>query len=507
MTTTRTPDGPVPPAPSVPPAPEAGAAGAAGLGELVRKGLTWSFLNTVVGRAGTMLVGIVLARLLSPADYGVFAVALVALNALLSVNELGVSLAIVRWPGSLERIGPTVTTLSLAASALLYAACYAAAPWASAAMGSPEAAGVLRLLCAGVLIDGATAVPVALLTRNFRQDQRMLADLTSFGIGTAVSLGLAVAGFGAWSLAWGRLAGNGSSALLLFAMAPRRWRPGFDRAEARKLLAFGLPLAGSSLLVFAMLNLDYVLVGSVLGQVALGLYLMAFNLSSWPVNVFSMAVRRVSLAGFSRLQDAEERMEAAFCRALALLAAATIPVCVLLGLLATQVVRLLYGEQWVPAAQALAFLAVLGAVRVATELAYDFLVAAGRSRATLWLQALWTVSLAPALTLGARLDGIRGVAAAHAAVALLLILPAFAVALRGAGVRPAAMAASLARPLAGGALVAAACLAALWLLDGTLPVLLAAGVAGTGLHAVAVAPLRRLLRAGPPAPSPAAKAA
>jgi len=83
----------------------------------------------------------------------------------------------------------------------------------------------------------------------------------------------------------------------------------------------------------AMLNVDYVVVGRVLGPVALGLYLMAFNLSSWPVNVFSFAVRRVSLAGFSRLQSDHARLKSAFARSGALLMAATIPVCALLATL------------------------------------------------------------------------------------------------------------------------------------------------------------------------------
>jgi O-antigen/teichoic acid export membrane protein len=475
----------------------ASAGGVPSLGKLVRKGLTWSFLNSIVGRVRTVLVGIVLARLLTPADYGSFAVALVALNAVLSVNELGVSAAIVRWPGKLDRIGPTVTSLSLGASAVLYVLAFAAAPAMASALGSPQTTGVLRLLCAGVLVDGVTAVPAALLTRNFRQDQRMLVDFVSFVVSTTVSLTLAATGHGAWSLAWGLLAGNGCTALLLFRLAPERWRPGFDRRQARALLAFGLPLAGSSLLVFAMLNVDYVVVGSVLGQVELGLYLLAFNLSSWPVNIFSTAVRRVSLAGFSRLQDDPRALEAAFCRALALLAAATVPVCVLLGLLAAPAIRLVYGEQWVPAGRALAFLAVLGGVRVVTELAYDLLVAAGRSGATLRLQALWTVSLVPALAIGARLAGIKGVGVGHAVIAVAVIVPAFAVALRAAGVRPAALAAALARPLAGGALVAAACLAATALLNATLLVLLTATIAGLALYAPVVAPLRRLLRAAP----------
>jgi PST family polysaccharide transporter len=466
------------------------------LGGQVRKGLTWSLLNTVIGRVGTVLVGIVLARILSPEDYGTFAVALVALNALLSMNELGVSLALIRWPGQLDRIGPTVATLAVSGSAGLYALCFLAAPWFAGVMGAPHATGVLRLLTASVLIDGVTAVPSALLTREFRQDKRMLAEFVSFGISTAVSVGLALAGFGAWSLAWGRLAGNGASALAFLALAPVRYRPGWDGTEARRLLAFGLPLAGSSLLVFAMLNIDYVVVGSMLGPVALGFYLMAFNLSSWPVNVFSVAARRVSLAGFSRLADDPGRFAAAVTKGLALLMAATVPVCVLLGVLAAPLVEFVYGPKWAPAAGALRWLAVLGAARVAAELAYDALVAAGRPRATLWLQGLWTLALVPALTLGAYVGGIGGVAAGHAVVAGLLILPAFALAVRRSGIGLGRMGAALARPAAGGAVVAAAALAALRLAlpGGPFVELAVAGTAGMAGYALVVAPMRRLLR-------------
>ncbi|MFD1048260.1 oligosaccharide flippase family protein, partial [Kibdelosporangium lantanae] len=101
----------------------------------VRKALKLSLLNTIVGKAGTFLTGIVLARLLTPADFGVYAVAFVALIALLSLNELGVSLAIVRWPGDPERIRPTVTTISTVTSLAVYAACFFAAP---AFTGQPD---------------------------------------------------------------------------------------------------------------------------------------------------------------------------------------------------------------------------------------------------------------------------------------------------------------------------------------------------------------------------------
>lgn len=465
----------------------------ADLAHRVRRGLGWSLLNNFVGRAGTVLAGIVLARILAPYDYGLYAVALVALAAVLSVNELGVSLAVVRWPGDVGRIAPTVMTIALAGSGLLYLGMFLAAPAAAAALSAPEATGVLRLLVLGVLVDGATAVPAALLTREFAQGRRTAIDLSGFALGTAVTITLALAGWGAWSLAWGRLAGNLGAGLLFLALAPRRVRPGFDRAVAGELLRFGLPLAGASLLVFAMLNVDYVVVGALLGPVALGFYLLAFNLSSWPVSFFSEAVRRVALAGFSRLEADPERQRQALARAAGLLAAATLPVCALLGVLALPLVRVVYGGRWAASAAALGFLALLGASRVLLELGYDFLVARGRSAATLRLQAAWTLLLVPALLLGARAGGIRGVAVAHAVVALAVVVPLYLAALARAGVTVRAVARQVAWPAAAALVAAGAAALGARLGRGDVAALLLGGGLGAAAYLGALWPGRRRL--------------
>lgn len=480
--------------------------GDAGLGGRVRRGLMFSLLNNLLGRAGTVVSGIVLARLLVPEDFGVFAVALVALNAVLSMNELGVSLALVRWQTDPRRIAPTVTTISLVGSTLLYAGCLAAAGPFATALHAPQAAGVVRLLCLSVLIDGLTATPGQLLTREFQQGRRLVADLTTFGLSTGVTILLASTGYGAWSLAWGRLVGNAAGAVLLFWFA-RIWpRPGFDRRQARELFRFGLPLAGASLLVFAMLNVDYVIVGRTLGAVALGFYLQAFNLSSWPVNMFSTAVRRVSLAAFSRLQDRPPELAVALSRSAALLAAATLPVCTLLGLLALPTVTVLYGQRWAATAAALQYLAVLGLVRVVIELCYDFLVAAGRTRPTLLLQGLWTALLVPALAVGARLDGIRGVALAHALLGLVVMLPLYVGAVARVGVPIGLLLRPLGRPLVATALLACAVLSVRMVTGPGLLQLAAAGTAGLAAYIPAISPMRRLLRTAPAAVDPPARA-
>lgn len=476
------------------PAPVGGAPVAAGpgpgslLGRQVATGLRWSAVNTVLTRVGQMAVGVVLARLVAPEDFGVFATALVAFSLVMSVSEMGVTVALLRWPGDPREIAPTVTTLALASAVTLAAACAGAAAPVAAALGAPEAAPVLRVLALAVLVAGPSAVPMALLQRAFRQDRRMVADQANLVVSTVVAVVLALRGHGAMSLAWSRVAGNAVSAVLLIVMAPARPLPGFDRDRARELLATGLPLAGASLVVFAILNVDYVVVGSALGPVALGFYLMAFNLSSWPVNAFSSTVRPVSVAGFSRLLDDPSALGAAFARALGRLLGLTFPVCALLATLGGPLVRVVYGPRWGPAAAALAGLALLGAARVALELAYDFLAAVGASRSLFRLQVGWLAALVPALAVGARAGGIRGVAVAHVAVAVLVVGPAHLRALLRAGVGARLLGARLVRPLAAGAGAAAVALGAGALTGSDVVRLLVGGTAGVAVAGLVVLP-------------------
>ena len=465
------------------------------LGRQIRTGLGWSFLNNVLGRAGTLIAGIVLARLLDPQDYGVFAVALVAMNLLMSLNDAGMTAAVVRWPGRVDDIAPTAATLILAFSIALYAILWVAAPPFAAAFGVPEATGILRLLAVTIIIDGLFALPTALLTRSFLQGRRTTADLANLVVSSVIAILLAKQGYGAWSLAWGRLAGNMVSGLVIVALAPRRPRPGFRVETARNLLAYGLPLTGSSLLVFAMLNVDTVIVGRLLGPVSLGFYVLAFNLSSWPVNMFSFAVRRVSLAGFARIADDRARLRAAYLRSLALLLAVSLPVCVLLATLSLPTIRFVYGDKWAEASVPLHWLALLGVVRVATELTYDLILAIGRPRAVFRLQLLWVIALIPALALGARIGGIGEVAAGHLLVGLLIVLPAFGYELRHVEIRMGDIARALARPAVAALIAVVTSIIVMTLVDTSFLQLIAAGAAGLIAYAVVVAPMRRLIHA------------
>ena len=149
---------------------------------------------------------------------------------------------------------------------------------------------------------------------------------------------------------------------------------------ARDLLRFGLPLAGASALAFAVLNVDYVVVARTLGPVLLGYYMIAFNLSAFPVSTFSAVVRSVSLPGFGRLRQSPARAGEAFVFGARLLVTISLLASVLLAVLARPAIEVVYGPKWTAAAVPLVFLSGLGLVRVFHELAYDYLSAWGVTR-------------------------------------------------------------------------------------------------------------------------------
>jgi len=469
------------------------------LGSKIAAGAKWSALNTAIVRICNFLVGALLARtVFGPSAWGLYAVSQIVLAVLLSANELGVTGAIIRWDGDVRSYARTVFTLSAMSSTLIYLVLYVTAPAVARLLGSPDATTMLRLLCICVIIDGLAAVPLSLITREFAQGKRMLADITNFVVTTSVTLWLAFSGHGVISFAWGSLIGNSVSMIILFVTAPYIVLPGWNTKDARQLLQFGLPLAGAGLLTLGVVNVDSAIVGATLGPAFLGLYQLAFNISSWPVSSISQAVERISFAGFSRVADSVKALSSAFTRSIGLLMAITVPACVLLATLARPLIHAIYGERWVGASHALTFLAILGLMRVAYVLMNDCLAATPKRTTLMGVQALWLVALVPVLFIGARWRGITGVSIGHVAVAALLVGPAFLWTMSSAGIKVRSIFKACLRPFLGGALMAVVSLAVIHYLGQGLIGLAAAIIAALAVYAPVVYPMRKLARKAPP---------
>lgn len=405
----------------------------ANLGGAVRRGLVWSAVNSLVLRLGSLVLGIALARLLSPEDFGVYAIALTMQSVLVTLADLGMSVDLVRAEDPARR-APTVATLSLASGVVLALAMTLSADAVAAAMDAPEASGVIVVLSWTLAISGAGVVPYAQLQRNFQQRELFACSVLEFTAGTAVTIGLILLDVGPMALAIGRVVAQFSTTALQFVLARVRPRLALDRQIARSALRFGLPLAGANVLSWTLLNIDNVVIAQIGGTTALGLYVLAFNISSWPMSAIGQAVRGVSLAGFSRASR-DGGADGGLSLALSLSWAAGLWVGVLLAALAGPLVAVLYGARWSAAAAVLAALGFFGALRVALDVVATYLMARGAARAVLYVQVLWFVALIPVVVVGMHWKGIAGAGWAHVVVAVVAVLPAYAIALGRVGVR------------------------------------------------------------------------
>ncbi len=420
----------------------------------VRRGALWVVASNILLRLANVLLTAVVAHILSPHDFGVFAVALTAYVIVGSIADAGVSSCLFRADLDIDSLAPTVATIALVSSAILAGAMVAFARAIAVALGSAAAVGPIRIMALSVLFAGVFAVPNAQLIRDFRQDKVFLANAISFVPSTALLIILAEAGGGATAFAWSRVVGQFLLGCVLIAAAPRHYRPGLTRSALSVVLRFGIPLACANFVNYILLNVDYAFVGHLLGAAALGVYMLAYTLASAPYSVLGAVINNVSMPAFSRVKHDPALLKNALAATLRTVSLIVMPMCALTAALARPLILTLYGEKWAAAANVLVVLSLYGAVFVVCLLFANILTSFGRTKLLLVLQLIWISVLVPAMTLGVHKDGIVGAAYAHVAVIVPIVLPSYLLALKrvtgvrfialGKAVLPALLASSVA---------------------------------------------------------------
>lgn len=389
----------------------------------VGRALRWSTTGTLVVRLGNLGLGIVIARIVSPEEFGLYAIALTVQSVVMALADLGLSADLVRSPDFARRTGP-VAVLGLVTGGTLTVVTALSAPALAGAMGGPGAAGPIAILAATFLLAGIGVVPFATLQRRLDQRSLFRCNAVDFGVGAVVTLVLAALGHGLIGLAVGRVAGQACGVAMQFWLTRTAPRLSWDVTVARSVLAFGLPVAAANLLSWVLLAVDRVVLGNTAGAVELGYYVLAANISTWPMTLVGQVLRSVTLPAFSRVR---ERARAALVPLLGPVWWVVAAAGAMLAALAHPLVVLVYGARWEPAVQILVPLAVVGATRVVADVLVGYLYALGRSRSVLVVQVVWLVALVPATVAGARIGGGAGVGVAQALVAVAVLLPAYLV--------------------------------------------------------------------------------
>jgi PST family polysaccharide transporter len=387
-------------------------------------------------RLANVLLTAVVAHILSPHEFGVFAVALTAYAIVSSLGELGLSACLIRGDLDIDKLAPTVATIAVLSSTVLAFAMAAFASPIATALGSAAAVGPIRVLSFAVLLLGVFAVPTSQMVRDFKQDKIFLANVIGFIPSTVLLIILAKSGSGAMAFAWSMVARQFVIGCVLLAMAPRYYWPGYTRSAMSVILKFGIPLAGANFVNYILLNVDYAFIGHLLGAATLGVYMLAFTVASWPSGVLGAVINNVSMPAFSRVKHDPALLEKAMVTGLRAVSLIVMPMSAMMMVLARPLVLTVYGEKWAEAANVLAILSLYGAVFMVCLLFANMLTGLGRTKFLFALQLIWIGTLVPAMALGVHRDGVVGAAYAHVAVIVPIVLPSYVLALkRVTGVR------------------------------------------------------------------------
>lgn len=391
-------------------------------------GLAWTGAGRAAVQALTWVTTLLVARLLTPQDFGIAGMASLFLWAIQALGEFGLGSALLKHRDLTEEQIAQLNGLSLLLGFASAAVVCAAAGPLAVFFAAPELHAVLPVTSLTFPLSGLRTVPSALLQRELRFRRLALND-TVQGIATAGSIfALALAGLGYWSLVVGHLVGFALGTAVLIRARPHRLA--FPRADAtREATTFGQEVLVSRFAWYAMFNTDFVVAGRVMGKTALGYYNIAWSIASLPVEKISLLVTRVAMPLLAAVQDSREAMRRYVLVMTEGLAVATFPAAFGIALIAGDLVPWALGEKWRLAATPLRLLALGVPIRSVGVLLPQIVPVLGRTRFGMRHAVVSAVVMAVAFIIGSRW-GITGIAATWVLVYPLTILPLLLMVLR-----------------------------------------------------------------------------
>ncbi len=408
--------------------------------------MLWSVLRSAWANLATFLLFILLARLLGPAEFGIFALASLFLEGARIMASAGLPDAVIREQELDDTLADTAFWATIGLAALAGAAAFAAAPFYAQLVGQEEVTSVVRWLAVLLPFSALGTIHAARLARDFRQKSLALQSMAASLASGSAAVAAAWAGWGIWALVVQQAVS--STVTVALAWASLRWRPGFGFrwARLRGILGFSASLVATQLLWMLLVRVQDLFLARWHGAEAVGTYRVAWRLIELIGQSVLAPAGSVALATLSRMQTDPARFARTYNRLVGAAGLATFPLLFGFGALAPQIFPLVFSERWAGAAPVAMVLVLMAVPFVTNFFAGPALAAMNRAQSVLGVAAL---QFAATLVLTALLVpwGLVAVAAAYVLRAYLT-LPVQQLALaRHAHVPMAETARALAPPL------------------------------------------------------------
>lgn len=381
---------------------------------------------TLIGQATKLAVNllgiVVLARLLTPSDYGLVAMVVAVTSFLEIFKTLGLLDATVQARDIRHSQASTLFFINLLTALCLFATTLALAPLLAHFYHEPRVLPLAMVQACTFLIGGLYIQHMALMRRQMRYASLVGVDILYMAVSVGVGIGCAWSGLGYWSLVIGSLSAETVVCLLLWSI--NRWRPGwhFRWSEVREMVLFGVHMQMANVLAVIPIKLDNILIGRFWGSRDLGIYSRAFSLAFLPTEQMVEAVRAIAVPTLSRLQQDPPRFRQYYLKALSLLTHFSLPTTMFFVMMSEEVVALVLGSKWQAVAPIFRMLCIVALVLPIGESHKWVNVSLGRGQRMFRISMAIAVAFVTAIVAGLPYGPI-GIATAIAGVYWVGLLP------------------------------------------------------------------------------------
>lgn len=310
------------------------------------KGVGWSMVERLSVQSIFFLITIIMARLLTPEDYGLIGLLAIFIEVSQSLVDSGFTQALIRKQNRTETDNCTAFYFNIIASALIYLILFFIAPAVARFYESPLLCPVMRVVCLGIIINSLGLVQRAQFTIKVDFRTQTISSLIAAVISGVIGIWMAYGGFGIWSIAAQQISNYGFNVLILWILS--KWRPQmlFSWDSFKEMFNFGSKLVAASILNTIYNNVYQIVIGKVFSPASLGHYTRAKQFADFPSANLSSIIQRVTFPVMCELQDDDARLKVAYLKTLRMIAFIIFPLMCGLAGVASPLIDLLLGEKW-----------------------------------------------------------------------------------------------------------------------------------------------------------------
>jgi O-antigen/teichoic acid export membrane protein len=385
-------------------------------------GVKWSGVSMGVVTTLQFITLAILARLLSPSDFGLMGMIMLVIGFAQAFADMGLSNAIIQRQGVEEDHLSSFFWINVFAGIVLFVCILLCRPIAVLYFKQPALSDYLIFAAFIFLITPVGQIFTTLLRKELKFKTLSKIEIAGMVVYSVTTIGMALAGFGVLSLIFGQLIRSLFTVIILFIIFRKTWLPQFHFSitEIKSYLNFGAFQMGERAVNYLSANIDYIIIGRFLGPAALGFYTLAYQIVIFPLTKINPIITRVAFPAFSKIQDDNSRMRRGYCKVVNYISMISFPMLTGMIVVAPEFIRLVYGSKWESSIIILQILCLVGVFKSLGNPIGSVLLAKGRADIGFYWNIFAVIAVSVAVIVGANW-GIVGVAVAI----LILQVPFF----------------------------------------------------------------------------------